>query len=244
MYDDDDDQLAKNKCMHDHHRQTHSALLRWIVLALSCFFLMGNYYCYDNPAALKSQLQQHFSAYSIDAFEMRFVRGACVLLLLIYYACNVLCRCTHNMLCVYGYCCRTCSTRSTQCQTLCCRSSAARLSIALVLTQRSCSSRRSFSSGKSSLHLARRSRALEPCWCDRSLAAPSMLDRLGSDNDAVRAAQVGRFVVGLGGECLSVAQGALVVKWFKNEEMVRTAMSSVDSTLLASATHESRMSKS
>lgn len=32
-------------------------------------------------------------------------------------------------------------------------------------------------------------------------------------------AKIGRFVVGLGGECLSVAQGALVVEWFKNEEM-------------------------
>lgn len=32
-------------------------------------------------------------------------------------------------------------------------------------------------------------------------------------------AKIGRFVVGLGGECLSVAQGALVVEWFKNEEL-------------------------
>lgn len=56
-----------------HASERHPALLRWLVLALSCFLLMGNYYCYDNPAALKSQLQQHFGAYSRDAFEMRFV---------------------------------------------------------------------------------------------------------------------------------------------------------------------------
>lgn len=31
--------------------------------------------------------------------------------------------------------------------------------------------------------------------------------------------QIGRFVIGLGGESLSVAQGALVVEWFKNEEI-------------------------
>lgn len=31
--------------------------------------------------------------------------------------------------------------------------------------------------------------------------------------------QIGRFVIGLGGESLSVAQGALVVEWFLNEEI-------------------------
>lgn len=31
--------------------------------------------------------------------------------------------------------------------------------------------------------------------------------------------KIGRFVAGLGGECLSVAQSALVVEWFKNEEI-------------------------
>ena len=31
--------------------------LRWAVLFSSCAMLIGNYYCYDNPAALKTQLQ-------------------------------------------------------------------------------------------------------------------------------------------------------------------------------------------
>ena len=30
--------------------------LRWLMLSFGCFFLMGSYFCYDNPAALKSRL--------------------------------------------------------------------------------------------------------------------------------------------------------------------------------------------
>ena len=34
-------------------RQTN---LRWVMLAMACCFLMGSYFCYDNPAPLKSRL--------------------------------------------------------------------------------------------------------------------------------------------------------------------------------------------
>jgi hypothetical protein len=30
--------------------------LRWIVLLLGCVMMIANYYCYDNPAALKTQV--------------------------------------------------------------------------------------------------------------------------------------------------------------------------------------------
>ena len=30
--------------------------LRWLMLSFGCFFLMGSYFCYDNPAPLKSRL--------------------------------------------------------------------------------------------------------------------------------------------------------------------------------------------
>ena len=30
--------------------------LRWLMLAFGCLFLMGSYFCYDNPAPLKSTL--------------------------------------------------------------------------------------------------------------------------------------------------------------------------------------------
>ena len=34
---------------------------RWVVLVLSCLLMIGNYYCYDNPSALASQLKNYFS---------------------------------------------------------------------------------------------------------------------------------------------------------------------------------------
>ena len=30
---------------------------RWAMLTFGCFFLMGSYFCYDNPAPLKSTLK-------------------------------------------------------------------------------------------------------------------------------------------------------------------------------------------
>ncbi|EQC31215.1 hypothetical protein SDRG_11138 [Saprolegnia diclina VS20] len=47
--------------------------MRWLVLVLSCTLMIGNYYCFDNPAALKSQLQQRFNgAFPPDRFEFLF----------------------------------------------------------------------------------------------------------------------------------------------------------------------------
>ena len=34
--------------------------LRWIILLLACLLLFGNYYAYDNPAALNKPLVTHF----------------------------------------------------------------------------------------------------------------------------------------------------------------------------------------
>ena len=49
--------------------------VRWLVLFLSCLLMIGNYYCFDNPAALKSQLQQHFNEIPKDRYEFLFVRS-------------------------------------------------------------------------------------------------------------------------------------------------------------------------
>lgn len=53
--------------------------VRWVVLLLSCVLMIGNYYCFDNPAALKSQLQQRFNHYPKDRYEFLFVssKSAC-----------------------------------------------------------------------------------------------------------------------------------------------------------------------
>ena len=31
---------------------------RWLMLSFGCFFLMGSYFCFDNPAPLKHTLQE------------------------------------------------------------------------------------------------------------------------------------------------------------------------------------------
>lgn len=36
--------------------------LRWFVLFLGCIMMISNYYCYDNPAALKTQVRLRNSA--------------------------------------------------------------------------------------------------------------------------------------------------------------------------------------
>jgi hypothetical protein len=45
---------------------------RWVLL-LSSVMVLGSTYCYDNPGALKSQLQQHFHAIPKAQFEFLFV---------------------------------------------------------------------------------------------------------------------------------------------------------------------------
>lgn len=43
--------------------------LRWIILALSCFIMFGNFYAYDNPSALNRQLKQWMADRSDAEFE-------------------------------------------------------------------------------------------------------------------------------------------------------------------------------
>ena len=50
------------------HASRENLHLRWIVLALACSLLFGNYYAYDNPAALNISLQQ-FLGHSYDDWQ-------------------------------------------------------------------------------------------------------------------------------------------------------------------------------
>ncbi|RHY22003.1 hypothetical protein DYB25_008174 [Aphanomyces astaci] len=47
---------------------------RW-VLVLSSLLVVGLNYCYDNPGAMKSQLQQHFHRIPKTKYELLFVRS-------------------------------------------------------------------------------------------------------------------------------------------------------------------------
>ena len=41
--------------------------MRWLMLALVSFALLGDFYAYDQPSALNSQLGDHFAATMNDA---------------------------------------------------------------------------------------------------------------------------------------------------------------------------------
>jgi nitrate/nitrite transporter NarK len=40
----------------DQKKLVRNTSLRWLMLAFGCFFLMGSYFCFDNPAPLKTKL--------------------------------------------------------------------------------------------------------------------------------------------------------------------------------------------
>ena len=60
--------------------------LRWIILALSCFIMFGNFYAYDNPSALNRQLKQWMADRSDAEFEYHLN-----LLYTVYSAPNIVC---------------------------------------------------------------------------------------------------------------------------------------------------------
>lgn len=46
---------------------------RWVILGLSSIIMMGNYYCFDIPAAMKDSMSQHFQEYySQDSYEILY----------------------------------------------------------------------------------------------------------------------------------------------------------------------------
>lgn len=58
--------------------------MRWVILLLGCLMMVGSYYCFDIPAALKTQLEDQMGSEG-DAFEVEFS-----LLYTLYAAPNVI----------------------------------------------------------------------------------------------------------------------------------------------------------
>lgn len=63
LFDEKDPALRKKTGDDDEEEEVFppmksDSLMRWAILCLSCLAMIGNYYCYDNPAALKTQLQE------------------------------------------------------------------------------------------------------------------------------------------------------------------------------------------
>ena len=40
--------------------QKSTSWLRWPILVLACLMLIGSYYCFDIPAAIKTQIDDYF----------------------------------------------------------------------------------------------------------------------------------------------------------------------------------------
>ncbi|DAZ98194.1 TPA: hypothetical protein N0F65_005326, partial [Lagenidium giganteum] len=139
---------------HVHDRQ------RWVVLALTCVLLTAVYYCYDNPAALKTQLQQHLSPSSADEFELDFN-----LLYTFYSVPNI------------------------------------------VLP---------FVGGALIDRLGTNEALMIFC---AFVPVGQTVVAMGSALTSTKVMLVGRFVFGLGGECLTVTQEAIVTRWFKHDEL-------------------------
>lgn len=54
---------------HPHLVEKSRSKLRWIILLLGCLMMVGSYYCFDIPAALKTQIDDYMgdpSDYELD----------------------------------------------------------------------------------------------------------------------------------------------------------------------------------
>ena len=52
--------------------EKNKSVLRWVILFLTCLMMIGNYYAYDIPAALHTQLKQRMSQNNPENFETYF----------------------------------------------------------------------------------------------------------------------------------------------------------------------------
>ena len=50
-----------------------STRLRWVMLFFGCLFLMGSYYCLDNPAALSTYLEDSSNEFSLTPKQVNML---------------------------------------------------------------------------------------------------------------------------------------------------------------------------
>ena len=134
--------------------------IRYFVLFLTCSIMIGNYFCFDNPSALKSQLQSHFPHFTAPEFEYYFS-----LLYSIYSIPNIILPFLGGLLVdTYGV-----------------RIMMILFSLLILIGQ--------------------------------------IIFAYGASIRHFQCMLFGRFIFGLGGESLSVAQSTMVVSWFPPQEM-------------------------
>lgn len=64
---DEDDKFGESR---DQPLQKCTSPLRWVILVLACVMLIGSYYCYDIPAAIKTQLDDYMG--NPSDYELKF----------------------------------------------------------------------------------------------------------------------------------------------------------------------------
>lgn len=55
---DDWEEVLPYECQPEYLNKTFKKKQRWLMLALCCSFVIGNYYCYDNPSTLEIPLEE------------------------------------------------------------------------------------------------------------------------------------------------------------------------------------------
>ena len=48
------------------------SVFRWAVLSMSCMAMIGNYYCFDNPTALHTQVNDHMGWKNDDEYSLLY----------------------------------------------------------------------------------------------------------------------------------------------------------------------------
>ena len=134
--------------------------LRWLILALSCFIMFGNFYAYDNPSALNRQLRTWMADKSGAEFEFHLN-----LLYTVYSAPNIILP---------------------------------------------------FVVGRALDRYGSRSFLI---WLSLLMCLGQTIFSLGVNYRTWTVMLLGRFIFGLGGESLAVAQSRLVTEWFLGKEL-------------------------
>jgi len=62
--------------------------VRWVMLGLACCFLLGSYFCYDNPGPLETQLERDFHMNSATYALLYTVYSAPNMVLPIFGVCS------------------------------------------------------------------------------------------------------------------------------------------------------------
>lgn len=152
------DQLVASEEEQPRKKLVRETNLRWLMLTFGCLFLMGSYYCYDNPSPLKQTLTDPNGDFQFSEAQFNSLNS-------IYSLPN-------TVLPLFGGILLD------------------KIGIRIGLVAFTC-----------------------------VLTLGQLIFAIGGYKYSYKIMLAGRFVFGLGGECMTVAQSAIVTAWFKGAEL-------------------------